>query len=202
MRPQPAEKNVMPFLAVAIVSGLLLGLEQFDRIAGGVIENDLRASRPRDDVVAELESRVTQALDFSGEILHLNMNPVPTAGHGFATIGHGPASGAGLSAEQKTHAVTGDRCKRRAGILFDFKAEVCCVEFDGDGNVVDHVADANRRHTLVLLLFRTPKVRLPFPSNPPGASPRRFPEFSHFQSRTRKPREVSHRRSRWFPRNH
>src|SRR5262249_46964472 len=88
-------------------SGLLLGLEQFDRIAGGVVENDLRAARTGDDVVAELESGVTEALDFSGEILHLNMNTVPAAGYRFATIAHGPASGASLSAEQKTHAVTG-----------------------------------------------------------------------------------------------
>src|SRR5215471_9886482 len=122
MHPQPADKNVMPVPHGGDPSGLLLGLEQFDRIAGGVVENDLRAARTGDDVVAELESRVTEALEFSGQILHLIMNTVPAAGYRFATIGHGPASGASLSAEQKTHAVTGDRCKRRAGILFDFEA--------------------------------------------------------------------------------
>src|SRR5262249_25036772 len=117
--------------------------------------NYLRAARTGDDVVAELESRVTEALDFSVEILHLNMNTVPAAGYRFATIGHGPASGASLSAEQKTHAVTGDRCKRRAEILFDFEAEVCCVEFDGDGNVVDHVADAYSGHTIASFCLGT-----------------------------------------------
>src|SRR5262249_26061751 len=47
-----------PVLTAVILSGLLLGLEQFDRIAGGVVENDLRATRSGNDVVAEHESRV------------------------------------------------------------------------------------------------------------------------------------------------
>src|SRR5262249_3614961 len=100
-------------------------------------------TRPGNDVVAELESCVTESLDLSGEILHLNMDTVPAAGDRFATVGHGPAAGAGLAAEQEPYAVTSDRCKRRAGVLFEFETEVCRVEFDGDGNVVDHVADAD-----------------------------------------------------------
>src|SRR5262249_61236596 len=121
----------------------------------GVVEYDLRAARPSNDFVAELESRVTESLDFSGEILHLNMNPVPAAGDGFATIGHGLASGAGLAAEQERNAVTGDRCESRACVLFQCEPKVCCVESDGGGNVVDHVTDANSRHMSALTLFHS-----------------------------------------------
>jgi len=70
------------------ISGRFLGLEQLDRIAERIVENDLRATRPGNDVVPELESGATEALDFRGQIFHLNMNTVPTAGDRFATIGH------------------------------------------------------------------------------------------------------------------
>jgi hypothetical protein len=38
--------------------------------------------------------------------------------------------------------------------LVESEAEVGSVELDGGGNVVDHVADANRGHRFLLLLFR------------------------------------------------
>src|SRR4029078_11565934 len=82
------------------------------------------------------------------------MNAIPTTRHRFATIRHRPAARTRLPAEQKPHSVPGHRCEGRTGVLFEGKAKVCSVESDGGGNVIDHVADANCRHGLVLLLSR------------------------------------------------
>jgi hypothetical protein len=39
----------------------------------------LRATRSSDDVIAELESRVTKAFDLTGKVLDLNVNTIPSA---------------------------------------------------------------------------------------------------------------------------
>src|SRR5262249_47006812 len=111
--------------------------------------------------VAELEARIAESLNLCFEVVHLDLNPVPSAGDGLTTVGHGPASGAGLSAEQEPHPVTADRCEDRASVQVEREAEVCRVEFDGSGNVVDHVANTNRRHGLAYLLMGVlPRLRV------------------------------------------
>src|SRR6516162_8308539 len=81
-------------------------------------------------------------------------DPVPPTWEGFTTVWHGPPGATGLAAQEEPHAVTGDRCERRAGTQVKREAQVVGVEFDADGNVVDHVAHADRRHGFALLLVR------------------------------------------------
>ena len=42
------------------------GLEQLDRVAGGIVEQDLLAARARDDVVAKRQPRGAQPLHLAG----------------------------------------------------------------------------------------------------------------------------------------
>src|SRR5262245_16122814 len=81
------------------------------------------------------------------------MDPIPAARDRLTAVGHGPATGTGFAAEQEPHAVTRDRRESRAGVLLECETEVCRVELDGGGDVVDHVADANGRHGFAVLLF-------------------------------------------------
>src|SRR6266536_260323 len=120
------------------------GLEQFDGVAGGVLQQDLRAARPGDDVVAELQAGGTEPVDLRGQVTDLQVEAVPAAGDGSGAVGHGPPARAGRAAEQQPHAVTADGGKRQGGVLLQGEAEVGGVERDGVGDVVDHVADADR----------------------------------------------------------
>ncbi len=43
-------------------------MEELDRVAGGIVEQDLLAARAADDVVAEAQPRGSQPLDFGGEV--------------------------------------------------------------------------------------------------------------------------------------
>ena len=57
-------------------------LKELDRITRWVFDDDLRATRSRDDLVgAEWHSRGPQPLDLGLEVIDLEENAVPTAGH-------------------------------------------------------------------------------------------------------------------------
>src|SRR5215218_435626 len=120
------------------------GLEQLDHVAGGVLQQDLGATGSGDDVVAEPAAGGAQPLDLAGQVVHLQVQAVPAAGDGPGAVGHGAAAGAGGAAEKEPHAVAADGGERRAGVLLEGEAEVGGVEGDGVGDVVDHVADADR----------------------------------------------------------
>jgi hypothetical protein len=47
------------------------GLEKFDGVAGGVLEQDLLAAPAADDLVAEVRPRVAQGLNLASEIVDL-----------------------------------------------------------------------------------------------------------------------------------
>src|SRR3954454_17696191 len=77
------------------------GLEELDRVAGGVFEHDLLAAGSADDVVAELHAGGAQPLDFGGDVLDDEVNAVPTAGLGCAAVGHRAPGRALRAAEQQ-----------------------------------------------------------------------------------------------------
>ena len=65
------------------------GLEQFDDVAGGVFEQDLRASNANEDIVAERQSRRLQPFNLCCEVRHYQENAIPTTRDGTTAIGHG-----------------------------------------------------------------------------------------------------------------
>jgi len=54
------------------------GLEELDRVARGVLEQDLLAARPADDVVAEGQARGPQPLDVGRDVLDDEVDAVPS----------------------------------------------------------------------------------------------------------------------------
>ena len=53
--------------------------EQFDRVAGGVFQEDLLTARAGDDVVAERDAGGAQPGDLGGEVGHDEVDAVPAA---------------------------------------------------------------------------------------------------------------------------
>src|SRR6266511_1120801 len=92
----PAASSVVPnhaerVAAVARQPGIvhLSGrLEQFDRVAGGVVDQDLGAAGPGHDVVAELHSFSAEPLDLGRYVVDNEVDAVPAAWAGFAPVGH------------------------------------------------------------------------------------------------------------------
>jgi hypothetical protein len=62
-------------------------LEQFDRVSGGVVEQDLRAARSGHDVVAETDSRRTETFDLRRKLLDDQVDTVPAPRSAPAAIG-------------------------------------------------------------------------------------------------------------------
>jgi hypothetical protein len=75
-------------------------LEEFDDVAGRVLEQDLPAAWSFEDVVAKRGTRGVEAGDFGIDVVHYEVNAVPAAGPRLGAIRHGPTRGAGRSTEQ------------------------------------------------------------------------------------------------------
>jgi hypothetical protein len=127
---------IMPMPLPALPSGvrdfdrsaLMGGLEQFDDVAGGIFEQDLRASNANEDIVAERQSSRLQPINFCCEVGHRQKNAIPTARDGTAAIGHGTRTRAGRAAQQQPEVPSGDRSERWGGVLFNNEAEILGVE--------------------------------------------------------------------------
>src|SRR3954469_24886373 len=65
------------------------GLEELDRVAGGVLEQDLPPAGPGDDVVAECQAGGAQAVDLIRDVLDDEVDAVPAARLRGAPVGHG-----------------------------------------------------------------------------------------------------------------
>ena len=63
-------------------------LEKLDRIARRVVDQDLRAARALDDVVAEREPGLTQALHFGRDVVDQQMDAIPAPGPGLSSVRH------------------------------------------------------------------------------------------------------------------
>src|SRR5207249_4235117 len=64
-------------------------LEQFDRIARRVVDQDLLAADAGDDLVAEFSARVAQGRDQPLEIGYFDREAIPATWLGPAPVGHG-----------------------------------------------------------------------------------------------------------------
>src|SRR3954452_2973731 len=119
------------------------GLEELDRVAGGVLEQDLPAARPADDVVAEGQARGSEPVALGRDVLDDEVDAVPAAGLRGAAVGHRSPGRALGTAEQQPQVPADDVGERRGGAHVEREAEVRGVEVDGRFDVVDHVADVH-----------------------------------------------------------
>ena len=121
-------------------------LEQLDRIAGRILEEDLGPAGAPHDVVSEPQAGGPQALHFGDEVVHDELDPVPAARHRLPAIGHGPTGRARSAAEQEPETFPRDVREGRGLPGEKAEAEVGRVEGDGGVDVVDHVADVDPAH--------------------------------------------------------
>ena len=156
---------------------LVGGLEQLDRVARGILEQDLLAARPGDDVVAETSDRPPSAARPRPRCprrsrwmrFHPPGSGVRPSGIGRPAELFGPLS-------NRRRLPRDDIGKRRRGVREHREPEVGGVERDGVFDVVDHVADAYEVVSHVRSGYSPsclPRISLMISSVPPPIGPRR-----------------------------
>jgi hypothetical protein len=123
-------------------------LEQFDRIACRVVEQDLPSAHTGDDVVAEVGSRLAQRLDFACKVVDLELYAVPSAWLGLATIGHGLGGSPGTGGRVQEEAEIASRYDGKAGSgpELDGETETLGIERESRIHIIDDVTHADRSH--------------------------------------------------------
>src|SRR2546422_3403878 len=115
-------------------------LEEFDEIAGRVLDEDLSTAGPGDDVVAEAYTFCFESSDLVVEFVGDEMDAIPPAGLRPGTVRHRTSRGAVWPAQKDAQVPTHD-VGERGVTRVHHEAEMARVEIDGGSYVVDHVAD-------------------------------------------------------------
>src|SRR3954470_14995195 len=123
-------------------------LEELDRVAGGIVDEDLIAADTLDDLTAKAGPGRPQTLDVAGEIGHLERDPVPPARLRPAPVGERLAATALATrcAEQQAQVAAPQHRERRRGMHLDIEAEEVAIEADRRVDVVHDVAHADCSH--------------------------------------------------------
>ena len=121
------------------------GLEQLDRVAVRVVEEDLLAAGPADDVVAERGAGVAEAVDERVEVVDLDDEPVPAAGLGRPPSGIGRAADDAGPASHRSRSPRRTRANAGQHLLDDLELEQVAVERQRPGDVGHEVADGGHQ---------------------------------------------------------
>ena len=118
-------------------------LEQLDRVAGRVVQDDLPSARAGDHVAAEGHAGGAQPGDLGVDVVDQQVDAVPAAGSGRRPSGIGrPAELAGPdSSSRRLPRRTSANAGRNARVRGE--AQVGGVEVDRGLDVVDQVADVD-----------------------------------------------------------
>jgi hypothetical protein len=137
---------VAAYPAAPIPRSLGSRLKKLDRIAGRIVEEDLRATRSGHDVVAELHPGGAETIDLGSEVVDDEVDTVPAPGCGPPAIGHRAPGRAARCAQEQPQVAPADVGKGRRGLGDQREAEVRRVEGDSGLDVVDHVANVHGGH--------------------------------------------------------
>jgi hypothetical protein len=120
-------------------------LEELNRIAGGVVDNDLFSADAGDDVVPEMDASRTKLSDHRLEICDLNRKTIPTAGRLFRSVRHGlTASGVyARRAQHKTETSMRKHGERGRWVHLFMESEMPAVKVDRRVDVVHDVPYLN-----------------------------------------------------------
>src|SRR5436190_2260772 len=132
-----------PLVIVRWAASACRRLEQLYDVARWILEEDLLAARPFDNVVAERRPRRAESCDFGAEVVDDEVDAIPASGLGLGAVGHWPTRGAGRSREQESEVAAFDVGERGRGAREQLEAEHLGVEGDRIVDVVDHVTDVD-----------------------------------------------------------
>src|SRR6266496_355380 len=128
-------------------SSSAVGLEQLNRVAGRVLDQNLLAAIASDDLVPEMSAPLPECGDGGTEILNLDLDPVPTPGRRYVAVRHGLAGATSPGPVQQQRQIAPNQPgepRRRMDV--DAKAQHLGVEGNGRVDISDDVTDTYRAH--------------------------------------------------------
>lgn len=129
------------------------GLEQLDRVAGRVFDQDLLAANPGHDLVAEMRSGAAQPLHQRIQVIDLQREAVPAAGLLLGAVRHRlPAAALRVGcAEHQAQLTPGQHRKCRGRVHHQLEFQPFSVEADGRFHIPNDITDLYCRHFASLL---------------------------------------------------
>src|SRR5262245_20774525 len=123
-------------------------MEEFNGVAGGVLEENLPAADSNDDLVAKMGSRLAQPLHGCGEVVDFDGKSIPPTRLGLGAIRHGLSASAGRirSAKDETQIAAREHRKGRRRVHHKLKAKMLRIECNSGLHIVNDVADLNGCH--------------------------------------------------------
>src|SRR5690606_8016758 len=126
-------------------------LEQLHQVAGRVLDEHLRSAGSGHGLLRpERHSGCLKTLDLLREIVDLDMDAIPATWRLLRAVRECALSRAAFTAEQQSHAIPHDGRKRRRGVMLQRESEMCRIEANGLGNIIDHVTDSDSGHHILL----------------------------------------------------
>lgn len=103
--------------------------EQLDEVARWILEQNLFAAVPLDQVVSELASRIAKAADLGRQVGENQLKPIPSAGSRSRAVGHGRACATSAGFVQvESQRTPGQGGKPRRRPHFDHEPQLSGVE--------------------------------------------------------------------------
>jgi hypothetical protein len=126
------------------------GLEQLDRVARRVLEQDLFAPDAGDDLVAEPGAVLTQPCDGRLDVVDLELKAIPPSGLRHGPVGHclAAARAAAGRAQHQSQITVGEHREGRCRVHLFGEPELSAVELDRGVDIVDDVAHAHLGHVV------------------------------------------------------
>src|ERR1019366_5146198 len=126
-------------------------LEGLDGVAGGILDDDLPAAGPGDDVVAEPGAVAAQFLDSGSKVGDLDTEAIPAAGLLHPAVGHRRAAPgwpvwADRPDEHQAEVTMSEHREQVVRAHLQLEVEAGGVEVDRGVDVVDDVTDADGSH--------------------------------------------------------
>src|SRR5262249_32266974 len=101
-----------------------------------------------------MSPRIAQGLDLPGGGLRFDLEAVPTAGRGFASIGHGLSSAPSARLVQQEAKIPSRQASEAGrGVDLNTEIEALGVKFDCRVDVVNYITHAYRIHSCIPLLL-------------------------------------------------
>src|SRR5258705_13192912 len=111
-------------------SKLASSLEQLDRIAVGIFQLDLLASRTYLQLIPKMQSSLFQHFNSSGQVFDLQNYPIPSTRPLLTTIRHRTRTRSARTTENEFQIADGDLSESRQVLHIQFEAKLFCIEVD------------------------------------------------------------------------
>src|SRR5262245_7389591 len=124
-----------------VASSLVSRLEELDRIAIRVLQQDLLPTRSNFHLIAKTEPRRFQSLDPRGEVGDFKDDPIPPAGLLALSAGHRTGTRRARAAEDKLEMAARDLSECGQTLAIKLEAELLRIEVSRAAHILDLISD-------------------------------------------------------------